>query len=415
MQRTPRLSFAIAVVAVLALGACSPGGDESTAATSSSTSSAATTSAATGGSTTTQPGTPSTDTSTTTLPIENLHVMLTEVGAGFVHPVLLVADPDGVDDYVVEQRGTITTLTGRRLALDIADDVRFEGEQGLLGLAFHPDFASNRLAYVNYSDEDSATIVEEFTVAPDGDFDVASRRTILRVAQPAGNHNGGMIAFGPAGHLWIGMGDGGGSNDQFGTAQDTASLLGSMLRISVGSDTEGAYDIPADNPFAGGAGGAPEVWAVGLRNPWRFSFDGADVWIADVGQARIEEVDLADATVPGLNYGWSVMEGSECFREDNCNTEPFVLPITEFTHDDGCSITGGYVYRGSAMPELAGHYFYSDFCGGFLRSIRPGDGDRDWTPDVGRIPSPTGFGVGSDGEMYVVSQSGSIVRLDRAP
>lgn len=406
MFRIPNLLILSALVVVV-LAACSDDSGSTPTVAPTTTLSATTSSVPVENSTTTDPSV-----TTTTLSLDDLHLRLVEVGSGFVAPVLLVADPDGGEDLVVEQQGTVSRVGSHQPVLDISGDVDFSGERGLLGLAFHPEFTVNRLAYVNYTDGDGTTVIEQFVVGPDGLFDMASRNVLLRIGQPAPNHNGGMIAFGPNGYLWIGMGDGGASNDKFQTAQDSQSLLGAMLRISVdGSDS---YAVPADNPFADGDGGAPEVWATGVRNPWRFAFDGSDVWIADVGQGQIEEVNVADASAGGLNYGWSVMEGTQCFNADSCDSAPFVVPVTEYTHDDGCSITGGYVYRGPSIPELSGHYFYSDFCSGILRSIHPDDGDRDWTQDVGSVPGPTGFGIGGDGELYISSQGGQIFRLERA-
>jgi glucose/arabinose dehydrogenase len=353
--------------------------------------------------------------STTTVPIEDLELVLTAVADGFDSPVLLVADPDGGADLVVEQTGRILRVDADRTpVLDIRSDVVDGGERGLLGLAYHPDFSDNRLAYVNYTGGDGRTVIEEFRVAPNGTFDPASRKVILEIAQPAGNHNGGMIAFGPDGYLWIGMGDGGGSDDRFGNGQRADTLLGAMVRIAVGIEGVATYAVPPDNPFVDGGQGAGEVWATGLRNPWRFSFDGADVWIADVGQGTIEEVSRAPAAASGLNYGWPIMEGSTCFRSATCDTAALVVPVTEYDHGEGCSITGGYVYRGDQIPELTGQYFYSDYCAGFLRSYSDERGDIDWTPTVGTTPSVSSFGVGGDGELYVISQTGVVYRLERA-
>lgn len=357
-----------------------------------------------------------TSTSTTmTMPIEDVRVTLVEVDDGFDNPVLFVAAPDGGADLVVEQPGRIVRADGgaHEVILDITEDVGFGGERGLLGFAIHPDFESNRLVYVNYTDPRRGTVVEQFEMRQ-GAVDVATRTEIIRILQPAGNHNGGMIAFGPRGNLWIGMGDGGGSNDQYGTAQRTDSLLGSMLRIVVGGQGDDPYLIPADNPYATGEDGRQEVWAIGLRNPWRFTFDGDWLWIGDVGQNRVEEIDLADANVPNLNYGWSTMEGSQCFRSNDCDSEGLVLPIAEYGRDEGCSVIGGVVYRGSELPSLAGQYFYSDLCSGFLRSLSVLGDEHDWTDQIEPISRPTGFGTGSDGEMYIVTQSGSLLRLEEA-
>jgi glucose/arabinose dehydrogenase len=359
--------------------------------------------------------TTSTITPTTTLPLEELGLDLVRVAEGFEAPVLLIADPDGGPDLVVEQPGRIVRLDPERtIALDISDDVIYGGEQGLLGLAFHPDFAERRLAYVNYVGDGRRTVIEQFVVGDDGRFDLGSRTRILEIDQPASNHNGGMVAFGPDGYLWIGMGDGGGADDRFGQGQRPDTLLGAMLRIAVGVDGVDTYAIPPDNPYADGSDGAPEVWAIGLRNPWRFSFDGDTVWIADVGQRDIEEVSAVSVEIAGANYGWPMTEGSSCFRSSSCDQTSLVQPLVEYDHGDGCSITGGFVYRGTAIPELDGHYLYSDFCTGFLRSHADGE-DFDWTDRVGATRNVSGFGVGGDGELYVVSLSGTIDRLERIP
>lgn len=353
---------------------------------------------------------------TTTIPLSELELVVTQVADGFDAPVLLVADPDGGPDLVVEQPGRVVRLDGARTVVaDIRNDVVYGGERGLLGLAFHPEYATNRLVYVNYTGRGGSTVIEQFEVGPDGSFDTATRQEILTVPQPARNHNGGMIAFGPDGYLWIGMGDGGGSDDRFGNGQRSDTLLGSMLRIGVGSDDANGYLIPPDNPFADGGSGAPEVWAIGLRNPWRFTFDGDDVWIADVGQNRVEEVDLVDAGEPGLNFGWPVMEGSTCFEANSCDIGGFVVPLTDYTHDEGCSITGGVVSASKSIPTLDGHYFFSDYCSGFLRSIEPGGAVIDWSSDgIGTIPRVSGFGTGGDTETYIVSHDGVVYRIEVA-
>ncbi len=364
--------------------------------------------------------TTSTVPSQTTIPLSELEVTLTEVDSGFDHPILLVADPGRGHDFVVEQPGQIVRAdaSGHSVALDIRDSVRFEGEQGLLGLAFHPEFAQNQLAFVNYVDNSGSTVIAQFVVN-NGVFDASSEREVLRIGQPAANHNGGMIAFGPRGYLWIGMGDGGASNDRFANGQNPDTLLGSMLRIVVPGSDGAPYDVPELNPFADGAQGAPEVYWPGVRNPWRFAFDyfedgvGANVWIADVGQNRIEEVSVVFSGLRSANLGWPTMEGSECFQSEECDESALILPVVEYGHDEGCSITGGFVYRGGAIPELDGHFFYSDFCSGFLRSYSPETGDHDWTPMTGSINLPTGFGIGGDGELYVVSHDGAIHRLER--
>jgi glucose/arabinose dehydrogenase len=391
----------LGVLLVVFAAACTARDSEVTAtATRSTTVTAAGTSAAEAEVVTTVPGHPP-------------EIQLVDAGSGFQSPVLLIADPSGGADLVVEQSGRVVRNDdGHTVTLDISGDVLFGGEQGLLGLAFHPQSDANQLAYVNYVNRSGSTVVEEFKVV-DGVFDVSTRRIVLEVEQPAANHNGGMVAFGPDGYLWIGMGDGGGANDRFGQGQDPQTLLGSMLRIDVDERTAGDYGIPDDNPFVDGIGGAPEVWAVGVRNPWRFSFDGSDLWIADVGQNEVEEVDRVDTIRGGLNFGWPVMEGTDCFQAETCDAEPYVEPVDEYRHDEGCSITGGYVYRGSAIPGLDGHYFFSDFCTGFIRSYTDGTGEVDWTPMTGAVAKVSGFGVGGDGELYVVSLGGTVFRVEQ--
>jgi len=424
-----RIALPVLALGVIALAACTP--EQSTTTTDAplpqattltapddSTETTVTTNAPTG--TAAAESTTTTEAPPATVPLSELRITFTEVDSGFDHPVLLVADPDGGSDYVVEQPGRIVRADGGEhvVALDIRDAVIFSGERGLLGLAFHPEFAQNRLAYVNYTDTRGRTAIAQFEVH-DGVFDAASEVTVLTVNQPARNHNGGMIAFGPRGYLWIGMGDGGGSDDTFRNGQNPDTLLGAMLRISVPGIGGSPYDIPELNRYADGADGAPEVHWTGLRNPWRFSFDffedgvGADVWIADVGQRRIEEVSVMFTDNRRANFGWPVMEGTECFQSSSCDKDAYVAPVTEYSHNDGCSITGGYVYRGESIPELSGHFFYSDFCTGIIRSYAPATGDHDWTPMTGTLPSPAGFGIGGDGELYLVSHSGTIFRLDR--
>ena len=362
----------------------------------------------------------------TTVPLSELQIMLTEVDSGFESPVLLVADPAGGTDYVVEQPGRIVRADGHSeggghaVALDIRGSVKFAGEQGLLGLAFHPDFDQNGLAFVNYVDTSGQTVISQFVVS-NGVFDQGSEVRVLTVDQPAENHNGGMIAFGPEGFLWIGMGDGGAADDVFENGQNFQTLLGSMLRISVPGSNDAPYEVPELNPYRNGVDGAPEVYWTGLRNPWRFAIDPiagdsavADVWVADVGQNEIEEISVLRTDDGTANLGWPVMEGSECFRDDECDQDPFVLPVSEYGHEDGCSITGGYVYRGPAIPELDGHFFYSDFCSGFIRSYSLETGDHDWTPMTGSVPGVSGFGIGGDGELYVVLLGGTVYRVERA-
>jgi len=363
-----------------------------------------TTTVASGSTTTTTSGS-----TATTLPIGDTALALEAVAEGFEQPVFFTSSRGR--DYVVDQPGRIWTLADGgdpEVVLDIRDRVSFGGEQGLLGLAFHPEYAE--LLYVNYTRGDGATVVSEFTMNSEPPIaDSATERVILEVPQPAGNHNGGMIAFGPQGDLWIGMGDGGASDDKFGNGQRDDTLLGAMLRIRVDPAVV-PYDVVEGLGFT-----APEIWAIGLRNPWRFSFDGDQIWIGDVGQGDIEEIDSESTEDRGLNFGWPVYEGTACFAGpcdslDPSGREPRV-PIYEYSHDEGCSVTGGYVYRGVAIPQLDGHYFFSDWCSGFIRSIAPDGSVHDWTGGTGTVAQVSSFGRDEAGEVYVVSAAGTIYRI----
>ena len=357
--------------------------------------------------TTTDPAATTTST-TTTQPLRSLDdIALAAVatGSGFTQPVLMLTAPGTDSWFVVDQPGVVWIVADGEAQpfLDINDLVTFRGEQGLLGMAFHPDFAENGLFYLNYINNQGNTVVVSVT-ASGGRADRDTLTEVLRVDQPAGNHNGGMIEFGPDGNLWVGFGDGGGADDQFGQGQRADTMLGSMVRIAVGPGTSG-YGIPEGNL-------QDEVWAIGLRNPWRFTFDGDDLWIADVGQNRIEEVDVVDWTAGNPNFGWSEMEGSECFG-GSCDPAPYVLPVYEYTHGEGCSITGGFVYRGSAIPELDGHYFFSDYCSGWLRSVTRNGEMREWLP-TGALSGVIGFGKDAAGELYVLTTGGTIYAITAA-
>jgi glucose/arabinose dehydrogenase len=353
--------------------------------------------------TTTAPTTTSSTTTTATIPVEDTVLVLERVAEGFSNPVLAV--PNAGRLLVVEQPGRIWVVEDGEVAefLDIRGRVIFGGERGLLGLAFHPE--EGDLMYVNYIGSDGATYISEFRFNED-EADPDSERVLLHIGQPAGNHNGGMIAFGPDGQLWVGMGDGGGSDDRFGQAQRGDTLLAAMLRIVVGPDVD-PYGVAEDYGFE-----AAEVWAIGLRNPWRFAFDGRDLWVADVGQNAFEEVNRVSVDDRGLNFGWPLHEGFDCYRGGSrCDDADLTPPIYDYRHPEGCSITGGYVYRGQAIPQLAGHYFFSDFCSGFIRSIAPSGEVFDWTDGTGTLPSVTSFGVDVDGELLVVSGNGVVYRL----
>ena len=323
-------------------------------------------------------------------------------------PVFLTHAGDGSNRmFVVEKRGTIRTLQDGALSedffLDIRDRVNPDSsERGLLGLAFAPDYSESGHFFVNYTDASGATVVSRFQVSADPNrADPASEFNVLKIDQPAPNHNGGGIVFGPDGYLWIGTGDGGAANDRFGNGQNPATLLGKMLRLDVTTDPAQPYLIPADNPWTqadwNGKDVRDEVWSVGMRNPWRFSFDRAtgDLWIADVGQNQYEEVNMIPAgSAGGLNFGWPIMEGLHCFPETaTCDQTGLVLPVAEYTHQGHCSVTGGYVYRGADLPELDGTYIYGDFCSGVVWGLSSQGGE--W---VNRELLKSGLAISSFGE-----------------
>jgi glucose/arabinose dehydrogenase len=357
--------------------------------------------------------TSTTTTTTTTLPLSELSLELVEVARGFEQPVLALTPPGDARLLVVDQPGRIWLIDddAPEVFVDLRDEVVFGDEQGLLGLAFHPRFATNGRLFVNYTGAGGATRVAELQAAEDGgSADPDSLQVLLEIAQPARNHNGGMIAFGPDGMLWIATGDGGGSNDRFDQGQRPDTLLGGLLRIDV--SVPGEYSIPVDNPFVDG-GGAPEVWSYGLRNPWRFTFDGFLLIVADVGQNRYEEINrLPIQDSRGGNFGWPIFAGAECFSGP-CDTTGTIAPVVVYDHEEGCSVTGGYVYRGSQIRELEGHYFYGDYCSGWIRSLGPQGETWEW---IGADSSRaiTSFGTTNHGDIYVVVASGSIYRLNRA-
>jgi len=307
--------------------------------------------------------------------------------------------------------------------LDISGQVSGGTEQGLLGLAFHPNYARNGKFYVDYTDRSGDTRIVEYVVSSNPDSASATSREILFVDQPYPNHNGGQITFGPDGDLYIALGDGGSAGDPQRNGQNRNVLLAKILRIDVNSGSP--YSIPADNPFRGVSGARGEICDYGLRNPWRFSFDRAngDLYIADVGQDLWEEVDYEPAHRGGKNYGWNVMEGLHCYPPNaSCDRSGLTLPVVEYGHDAGCSITGGYVYRGHALPELAGTYFYGDYCTGIIRSFRVVSGvaadTKDWTSSLrtqsgGPMQGLASFGLDASGELYFVLLDGDIYRLVR--
>jgi glucose/arabinose dehydrogenase len=339
--------------------------------------------------------------------------------------VYLTQPDDGTDRlFVVEQPGRIRVIANGQLRespfLDITSQVLSAGnEQGLLSLAFHPNYKSNGLFFVNYTRQpDGATVIARYRVSGDPNVaDPNSASTILTINQPQVNHNGGLVMFGPDGYLYIGMGDGGGQGDQHGTignGQDLNALLGKLLRIDVNREP---YAIPSSNPFANKPGARPEIWASGLRNPWRFSFDRAtrDLYIADVGQNTYEEIDFQPASsTGGENYGWRLMEGKHCFDpRTNCNPSGLTLPVLEYDHGAGCSVTGGYVYRGAKYPWLDGLYLFADYCTGLTWSAeRNTSGAWEMTERMHLNFQTSSFGQDRAGELYLVGHNnGTIYRL----
>jgi glucose/arabinose dehydrogenase len=343
----------------------------------------------------------------------------------FVRPLDLQYANDGSGRlFVVEQRGMIHVIkkTGETdtslVFLDIRSRVAYNGaEQGLLGLAFHPHYTENGYFYVDYTAAGTGrTTVSRFAVSaanPDS-ADAASEQVLLDIAQPFSNHNGGCTRFGPDGYLYIGMGDGGGAGDPNGNAQNRTTLLGALLRIDVDNPAGGKnYGIPADNPFAGNDQGfREEIYAYGLRNPWRFSFDPPTgrLWLADVGQSSLEEIDIIEN---GMNYGWNIMEGDACYNPPSgCDMTGLALPVYEYSHALGSAITGGFVYRGPSLPSLAGTYIYGDYGSGRIWSLAY-DGVN---PPVNTELLDTGlnivsFGIDGNGELYICAFDGKIYLL----
>jgi hypothetical protein len=344
-----------------------------------------------------------------------LGLELTLVADGFDQPVLAVA-PAGDDRlFVVERSGTIRIVGVEQPFLDISDRVNSEDgiEPGLLGLAFHPGYTSNGRFFVFYYRAGAEqTTLAEFEASADPDVaDPATERTLLLIDKPTNRHNGGMLEFGPEGELYVALGEGGAASVN---AQDPSTLLGSILRIDV--DGGEPYGVPPGNPFVDG-GGAPEVWVYGLRNPWRFAIDPVErlVYIGDVGHESLEEVDVVALDGGGgTNFGWLRMEGTECFQA-GCDPEAehLTLPVYEYPHAEGCSITAGRVYRGAAIPEMTGRFFFSDWCTGWIRSLRlEGATAVDVQQHLDQVGQVNGFGEDASGELYVLTWAGELLRLD---
>ncbi|PXW88396.1 glucose/arabinose dehydrogenase [Nitrosomonas sp. Nm84] len=340
---------------------------------------------------------------------------------GLERPIHITHAGDGKGRlFIVEQSGRIRIVSNSSLQptpfLDISDRVGCCGERGLLSAAFPPDFAAKGYFYVNYTNTAGNTVVSRFSATGTGDVaDATSESIILTVDQPFSNHNGGQIAFGPDGMLYIGMGDGGGGGDPLESGQNPSSLLGKLLKIDVESGAQ-PYAIPANNPFAGASNTRPEIWASGLRNPWRFSFDreSGDLYIADVGQGQYEEINVQAAnSLGGENYGWNILEGAHCFQQPSCDTSGLINPVLEYDHvTGGQSVTGGHVYRGGIFPRMRGVYLFGDFVSGRLAGMR-----RSGSGFESTLLADTDFGISSlgedeSGEVYVADINGTVYRIE---
>jgi glucose/arabinose dehydrogenase len=349
-------------------------------------------------------------------------LILTRLVGGLHSPVGITNARDGTHRlFVVEQGGRIRIIRVSTLLatpfLDIHTRVSCCGERGLLGLAFHPSYKSNGKFYVDYTDVNGNTVVAEYQrSSTSADRASTSERILLRVAQPYANHNGGQLAFGPDGYLYIALGDGGSAGDPGNRAQSLNTLLGKILRIDVNHRTGSLqYAIPSSNPFVGRTG-LDQIWSYGLRNPWRFSFDRktGDLWIGDVGQDSWEEIDRAPKSAGagrGRNYGWRVMEGRACYNPPSgCNTSGKMLPMATYSHSLGCSVTGGYVYRGTGYPMLAGGYFFGDYCSGRIWALVAG-GPNTQSPVqmLDTSYSISTFGEGETGELYFADLAGGAI------
>lgn len=342
---------------------------------------------------------------------QGISLALQPVASGFRQPTAVVAVPDGSGRlFVVERAGQIRVVSeGSVLPTPFLDLSPLVGaafsEQGLLGLAFDPQYTTNGRFYTNRTNGQGDTVIARYNVSADPNLaDPGTGAVVLVVDQPAANHNGGNLVFGPDGYLWIGLGDGGGAGDRFGNAQNGQSLLGKMLRIDVASAEP--YLSPSDNPFFGSPDTFPEIWALGLRNPWRYSFDRAtgDLYIGDVGQGAFEEINLVRAGSPGgQNFGWPITEGFHCFPATSpCDQTGSELTIAEYGHDQGCSVTGGYVYRGQAFPQLVGTYLFADYCSGRIWSLTEApDGSFVMTELLDTDVQISSFGEDETGELYV--------------
>jgi glucose/arabinose dehydrogenase len=340
------------------------------------------------------------------------------VASGLRNPVHCTAPPGDDRLFIVEQLGRVRILRDGKVLdrpfLDLSRHVSHGYERGLLSIAFHPRYAQNGEFFVSFTDTAGDSRIERYRVSRDPDLaDSTSGELVITAKQPYPNHNGGLIVFGPDGMLYLGLGDGGLGGDPHRNGQNLNVLLGKILRLDV--DSKHPYAIPPDNPFAGKVGKRGEIWAYGLRNPWRFAFDepSGKLFLADDGEWSFEEVNVIPAGTRGLNFGWSIFEAHDCFRGRWCNPWGITMPVVEYTHKEGCTIIGGMVYHGKAMRELDGHYFYSDHCHGWIRSFKFANGrvtqHRQWKLAGHR--ASTSFGTDGHGEMYLLSLDGEMYRL----
>lgn len=350
-------------------------------------------------------------------PSDREYVLTPIITSGLARPLFVTTPPGDPRLFVVDQPGEIFIYQDGKMLdapfLDIKEKVNDSAnEQGLLGLAFHPDYAENGYFFINYTAADGSTNVVRYHVRADNPnlADLDSEMLVIRIEQPYANHNGGMVVFGPDGYLYIGMGDGGSAGDPQNNGQDPSTLLGAMLRIDINTEP---YAIPPDNPFADGSQGRPEVWAYGVRNPWRFSFDRetGDLYMGDVGQNQYEEINFQPAnSTGGENYGWNIYEGRHSF--EGSQLDGTISPIIEYSHSIGCSVTGGYVYRGSELPELDGVYLYADYCGGTIFWLRSSNGSWEGNVFMNTDSPISSFGEDANGEIYVVDHLGRVFKLE---
>jgi glucose/arabinose dehydrogenase len=353
------------------------------------------------------------------VPVEPVSLGLQEVATGLDFPTYLTSPHGDSRLFILEKDGVIRLVKDGALLdqpfLDIRNQVSKGAEQGLLGLAFFPDYAISGRFILHYTELSGASRIAQFRVSADPDrADPASESAVLVVSRPGIAHNGGQVVFGPDGMLYIGLGDGDDSDG--GRGQSLTELLAAILRIDVSSGPP--YQVPADNPFVATPGARAEVWSYGLRNPWRFSFDPAtgDLYIGDVGEGHWEEINFASAAEGagrGVNYGWSRMEGTHCLRP-GCDQTGLTLPVVEYDHTNGCSVTGGYIYRGAVLTGFQGHYFYADFCGGWVRSFRMEGGlaaeQTEW-PELRPGGVVTSFGQDAAGEIYLLTGQGAVYQI----